>query len=334
MNKTVLLGCLFCLIACMSWGAMFPVAHEALKMIDPFYFSFIRYSVVSVILAVLLLIKEGKQAFKFEGRGLLLTTLGTMAFVVYNFLIFLGQSQLGEKGTIVASIMEVLMPSITIILLWLVSRKRPGKQTLINVTVAFFGAILVITRGNLSFFSMNSNEIMPLIYILIAVIGWVVYSLGGKKFSDWSMLRYSTLTCILGTIVSGIIVSGATATGLLEVPTVTTLLTIKWHMAFMALIPGLVALLTWNKGLQMLSSTSGVLFINMVPITTFIIIAIQGYSISLYEIIGTLIIILSLAYNTLAESENGSHYLYKIKRNAKARRLKMVRNTKMFITKL
>lgn len=334
MNKTVLLGCVYCLIACVAWGAMFPVAHEALKFINPFYFSFIRYSIVAIILAAILFIKEGKNAFKLEGKGLLLTGLGTMAFVVYNFLVFLGQSQLGEKGTIIASMMEVLMPSITIVILWIVSRKRPGKQTMINVIIAFLGAALVITRGDLSFFSMNSGELLPLLYILIGVIGWVVYSLGGKKFNGWSMLRYSTLTCILGSLVSGIVVTGATSIGVIEMPTLDTLLTIKWHMAFMSLIPGLVALLTWNKGLQMLSSTSGVLFINMVPITTFIIIAIQGYSISLYEIAGTLIIIASLAHNTLAENENGTHYLYKMKRQIKVRRLRMIRHTRMFFTKL
>lgn len=325
MNKTVLLGCIYCLIACMAWGAMFPVAHEALKMIDPFYFSFIRYGIVTVILAVLLYLKEGKKAFRFEGKGLLLTGLGIMAFVVYNFLVFLGQAQLGEKGTIVASMMEVLMPSITIIIVWLASRKAPAKQTILNVIIAFFGATLVITRGDLSFFSMNSNELLPLLYIFIGVIGWVVYSLGGKAFPGWSMLRYSTLTCILGTVISGLIVSGATVSGALELPSVSTLLTLKWHMAFMSLIPGLVALLAWNKGLQLLSSTSGILFINMVPITTFIIIALQGYHISFFEILGTLIIIVSLIHNTLAEHESGSHYLYKIKRSIRARRLKMIR---------
>lgn len=334
MNKTVLLGCLYCLIACVAWGAMFPVAHEALKFINPFYFSFIRYGIVAIILAAILLLKEGKKAFKLEGHGLLLTVLGTMAFVVYNFLVFLGQSQLGEKGTIIASMMEVLMPSITIVFLWIISKNRPRKQTIVNVMIAFLGAALVITRGDLSFFTMNSNELLPLLYILIGVIGWVVYSLGGKKFSGWSMLRYSTLTCILGSVISGIVVTGATATGLIDMPTLDTLFTIKWHMAFMSLIPGLVALLTWNKGLQMLSSTSGVLFINMVPITTFIIIAIQGYSISFYELIGTFIIIASLAHNTLAENESGAHYLYKVKRQIKVRRLRVLRYTRMFFTKL
>lgn len=53
----------------------------------------------------------------------------------------------------------------------------------------------------------------------------------------------------------------------------------------------------------MLSSTHGILFINFVPITTFVIIALQGYSINAFEIIGTVLIIASVAHNTLSEGK-------------------------------
>ena len=49
-------------------GAMFPVADHALEYIDPFYFSLIRYGAVAIMLIILLLMKEGKQAFRLEGR--------------------------------------------------------------------------------------------------------------------------------------------------------------------------------------------------------------------------------------------------------------------------
>lgn len=49
MKKSQLfIGALTCLVASMSWGAMFPVADHALEFIDPFYFSFIRYGVVTI----------------------------------------------------------------------------------------------------------------------------------------------------------------------------------------------------------------------------------------------------------------------------------------------
>ncbi|MER2113122.1 MAG: EamA family transporter, partial [Solibacillus isronensis] len=80
MKNSVLLGSILCFIAAVSWGAMFPVAHDAFKHIDPFYFTIFRYGAVTVILIVLLLWKEGKSAFRLEGKGLQLWFFGTMAF--------------------------------------------------------------------------------------------------------------------------------------------------------------------------------------------------------------------------------------------------------------
>ena len=115
--KKLLLGATACLIAAMSWGAMFPVADHALHYIDPFYFSKIRYGTVTILLMALLVWKEGWQAFRLEGKAKELLFFGTMAFTVYNILIFLGQSMMGQAGVMVASIMETIMPVITMLLI-------------------------------------------------------------------------------------------------------------------------------------------------------------------------------------------------------------------------
>lgn len=118
----ILIGGLLCLLASMSWGAMFPVAHSALKHVDALYFSLIRYSAVTVILIALLWLKEGREAFRLGKEGKRLWFFGTMAFTVYNFGIFLGQDMLGTSGIIIASIMEALMPMLTVVFMWLTIR--------------------------------------------------------------------------------------------------------------------------------------------------------------------------------------------------------------------
>jgi len=301
LKKQTIIGSILCLIASMSWGAMFPVAHVALQQIDPFYFSFIRYSVVAIILSVMLWMKEGRAAFRLEGRGKALLFFGTMAFTVYNMGVFLGQQLMGEAGTIAASIMEVMMPMISIMVLWLTTRKTPNKFTLVSVVIALAGALLVITNGKLDFFLMAGQHLFPLLLVFTGVMGWVIYSMGGTRFKDWSILRYSTLTCLLGSAVSLIVVSAASISGALPVPTLDTIFSIKYEMAFMILLPGLAALLCWNQGIKLLSPLNGILFINFVPITTFVIMAFQGYQISMYEFYGTLLIIFALLRNNLQQ---------------------------------
>jgi drug/metabolite transporter (DMT)-like permease len=299
-NKVVL-GSLLCLTASVSWGAMFPVAHRALQYIDPFYFSFIRYLMVTVILSGLLLFKEGKAAFRLEGKGGKLLFCGTMAFTVYNFLVFSGQHLMGEAGTITASIMEVLMPLISILLLWGKTKRKPDTKTLISIGIALTGALLVITNGSLSFFTEASRHVFPVLLIFTGVVGWVLYSLGGSSFRGWSTLRFSTLTCLLGTAVSMVIVMAASFLRLIDVPDWNTLVTIKYEMSFMVLLPGLVALVSWNAGLKALTPVNGILFISLVPVTTFVLMGFQGYRISPYELAGASLVILALVQNNMSQ---------------------------------
>ncbi|AXN38270.1 DMT family transporter [Peribacillus butanolivorans] len=298
-----LIGALLCLTASVSWGAMFPVAERALRYIDPIYFSFLRYLAVSIILGILLLIKEGKKSFCLEGKGKNLLFFGTMAFTVYNFLIFSGQDLLGHNGVIVASIMESLMPMISIMIMWVFKNARPMKYTIASMLLALIGAILVITNGNLSFLFLLKDSIIPILFILIGVIGWVIYTMGGNQFSGWSTLRYSTLTCILGTSVSGIITFFATVLGL-SVPTAEVIQSIYGEMIFMIIFPGAIALLSWNLGIKLLTPINGILFINVVPITTLVIVFIQGGSLSSFELLGTFLVIYALIQNNYYQRKN------------------------------
>lgn len=299
MKNNIFLGAFLCFIASVSWGAMFPVAHHAFTYIDPFYFTLFRYGAVTIILVVLLLWKEGFKAFRMEGKGKLLWFFGTMAFTVYNLLIFWGQDLLGEPGVMVASIMESLMPMISIIIVWFFYRHRPYSFTLLCVIVSFVGAILVITKGDIGSFLSATNNIIPSLLILIAVIGWVIYTMGGDKFRGWSVLRYSTLSCLLGTISAAVIVAIATIVGYVSIPTFDTIQTVSPHLLFMIIFPGVIALVGWNVGVSILTPLNALLFINFVPVTTLVISSVQGTHITIFEIIGVTLIILSLLSNNI-----------------------------------
>ncbi|WP_001232325.1 MULTISPECIES: DMT family transporter [Bacillus cereus group] len=305
-KSQMIMGALACLIASMSWGAMFPVADHALEYIDPFYFSFIRYGAVAIILVLLLLMKEGKKAFRLEGKGKLLVFFGTMAFTVYNVLVFLGQMMMGKPGVMVASIMEALMPMISICILWGYKHIKPKKYMITSMVIAFVGAVFVITKGDMSFFLTLKDNLFSLAFIFIGVVGWVVYTMGGQVFSDWSTLRYSTLTCVFGTAVTGVITIIITMLGYVPVPSAEILSIVKYDLLFMMTLPGIVALLAWNYGVKILSSINGILFINFVPITTLVIMMMQGYKITTFDIVGTLLVMTALIRNNVCQRKEES----------------------------
>lgn len=298
MKNKILIGAILCAVASASWGAMFPVANHAFLYIEPFYFTIIRYLPVTVILIILLYFLEGKKAFKPDGNGFMLWFFGTMGFTIYNLFIFWGQDLLGDPGVLLASIMEALAPIISILILWIVHKNRPYLFTIFCVLGAFVGVVLVVTNGNLGIL-FGAGRLIPLFILFLAAAGWAVYTIGGGTFSNWSVLRYSTLTCLYGTLTATFVVIVVSWLGYIEVPTLHEVYMVRYNMLFMIFLPGLFALLFWNKGVAMLKPINAILFINLAPVTTIVIRMIQGHTITFFEFMGVSIVCLMIILNNL-----------------------------------
>lgn len=297
-RQSLLYGALLLIIASASWGAMFPVAAEIFKVINPFYFTLLRYVPVAILLMIILYFKEGASAFKTEGHTFMIWFFGTMGFTVYNLLIFIGQDQLGDPGVLIASIMEASVPIISAMVMWAYYRARPSNFTLGTILIAFVGVLFVVTNGDFSTI-LGGGRLMPLFLLFLAALGWAFYTIGGSRLPKWSVLRYSTLSIIYGMGTTVIVVIAGTLMGKIEVPTVSEIISVKYHLLFMILLPGLFALLGWNKGVQILTPINAVLFINLAPVTTIVIRMVQGHSIQPFELIGVAIVCSMIIANNL-----------------------------------
>lgn len=198
MSKKYVYGLILCLIAVLSWGGMFPVMAPALKIMDPFYFTLLRYGSVAIIFAIILLIVEGSKAFKTEGHAIKLWVFGTAAFAGFSFLVFLGQQLAGQSGSIIASVMMAIQPLLGVLVGWLYRGAKPTVASLISMVIAAIGVFMVVTKGHISVLISGHNTLLAVVFILFGALCWVVYTAGGADFPEWSILRYSTLTAILG----------------------------------------------------------------------------------------------------------------------------------------
>ena len=89
----------------------------------------------------------------------------------------------------------------------------------------------------------------------------------------------------------------ATAAGWLKVPTMTQVSGVKNALIYMITLAGVIAVFAWNMGNRVIGAINGILFMNLVPIVAFVIIIINGYKVSGFEIIGCLITISALIGN-------------------------------------
>jgi len=307
MTKKYLLGIVLCLIAVFSWGGMFPVMAPALKIMDPFYFTLFRYGTVAVIFAIILLFVEGKSAFKSDGNFLKLWLFGTSAFAGFSFLVFLGQKTAGPSGSIIASVMMAIQPLLGVLVGWVYRGVKPTIVSLISMIVAAVGVFMVVTKGDLSVLYKGDNTVFALVLILLGALCWVIYTTGGGDFKQWSILRYSTLTSIYGVLSVIVILFVATLMGWLSVPSFGQISGVSGALIYMISFAGVIAVFAWNLGNRIIGPINGILFMNLVPITSFVISIVNGYKISGFELAGVSITILALIgnniYNRVAQSK-------------------------------
>ncbi|MCM3882292.1 DMT family transporter [Frankia sp. R82] len=277
MSSKYLNGVTLCIVATVAWGAMFPVMDSALKHIDPFTFTCMRYAIAGVVFLVLLLAREGIAAFRLQGERVWLAWFfGTAGFAGFQFLVFLGQQKLGAEGALIASIMMATMPMLGFLVNWVVRKAVPPVGAIVFIVISFVGVTLVITKGHYATLVRNPQDFGADGLIILGALCWVIYTIGASYFPHWSPVRYTTVTTWLGLPSACGITAVLLATGYTSMPSGHAVSTVLPELAYMSLVAAVVGVLAWNVGNKILTPLNGVLFMDVVPITTYMISAFTG----------------------------------------------------------
>lgn len=295
MNRTYLIGLGLLLTAPLIWGGMFSVASMVMPTVDPFTITAIRYGIGAPIFILILVILEGRSKVRFEGNSWRLFFYGTFGFAGFNMLAYIG---LNDSSPEHAAIILALMPMITVLVSWLRKGQRPATFTLATVAIAFLGVFLVVTNGHPQL-AFEKGEVSGDLLLLIAALCWVIYTLGAGDFPSWSALRYTAMSCTLGTVSIFIITAGLALNGNIHLPTLSVIASYGWEFFYLVILGAVVAVLSWNAGIRIIGPINGVLFINLVPITAFVIGVLQGHLFTQDELIGALLVVLALIANNL-----------------------------------
>lgn len=276
-------------IAAVSWGCSFPVGKAAMLVVDAYFLTAIRYGVAATVLLAALLYVEGAGALRCDGRPLLVATLGVIGIGGGVLMMFIGlqRTQAEHAAVIVAT-----QPLVASLLVWLIRKQRPSVSTLFAVGLAFTGVALVVTRGVPSSLAGSGTAGGDLL-VLGAALCWVTYTLCAAAFPSWSALRYTALTAGAGALFVFAATAAATTLGAAALPTSAQLLSVAWQILFVTFGAALLGTLCWNIGIRRVGA-GGVLFINFVPITAFIIGIAQGYRFIWAEVLGAALVIIAL----------------------------------------
>ncbi|MFT3811842.1 MAG: DMT family transporter [Acidovorax sp.] len=293
-------GILFCTVATLSWGGMFPVMSGALEHMDPFVFTLVRYSLAGLAFLAILVHREGVASLKLKGqRAWLAWLFGTAGFAGFGFLVFLGQQMAGKEGVLTASIIMATQPMLGVLVNWILRKVRPPAYSIFFIALSFCGVALVVSRGDVGALLSEPANFSADLVILLGALCWVLYTVGGSFFPSWSPYKYTTVTTGLG-LVSVLVVNVALWwSGVTAFPVWDQLITVTPHLLYMAFVAGVVGVLCWNIGNRILTPLNAVLFMDVIPMTAFLVSSLQGVVPARVQIIGACFTGLALVCNNL-----------------------------------
>jgi drug/metabolite transporter (DMT)-like permease len=293
-------GVVLCVVATVLMGIMFPVMTSALTHIDPFTFTSLRYLVAGTAFLMLLLIKEGKRGLRACGESIgLAWLLGSVGFCGFGSFVFLGQQLAGREGALTASIMMATQPMMGLLVNSVVRRSKPPLFSLLFVLLSFAGVSLVVTKGNIAAVLREPQHYSANVLIVLGALCWVIYTFGASRFKQWSALKYTTLTTWLGlTTIIGLNVL-LFACRVVPIPSTASLRSILPHLLYMGPIAGFIAILCWNMGNRILTPLNGVLFMDVLPLTTFVVSSTIGVVPEGVQVVGACITGAALILNNL-----------------------------------
>jgi len=272
-------------LVAMFFGGTFIAARVLSQALPPFTASFFRFLVASLFLLLFLLsrpIKLPNFKLKIVFQIFLLALSGIAG---YNYLLFSGMKFINASR---ASIIVSLNPALISILSFLFFRERINSIKIFGIILSFVGAIIVITKGQLSFMTFG-NIGMGELYILGCVICWSTFTIISKLVvQEMPPLTAITLACLTGTC-------------LLSIPAWQEGQLFKflqfsseiWISVFALSILGTVLAYIWYyEGLEKIGASKTGIFINFVPVwATALAILILGEQITMSFVLGALVVL-------------------------------------------
>ena len=295
MQTNQLKGVLIMLITVLIWGGMFPVAKGALQALDAFWISSLRYGAAAPLFVAILCWREGSAALDYHGKFLRAAFFGVIGFSGFSILVFVG---LGWSRPEHAAIIMALQTPIAAFLHWVLKGTRPAGFTLCCIAAAIAGVFMVIPKGDPAN-TFAGGALAGDLLILLGAMSWIVYTIGAVSFPGWAALRFTTLTALPGTAGIFVITAIATMTGHVSVPEASTLVSIGWELAYLALLTVVLAVLFWNMAIGYLGALNTMLLGNLVPVVTFAIRILQGHRFEAIELAGAGLVVAALIANNL-----------------------------------
>jgi drug/metabolite transporter (DMT)-like permease len=241
------------------WGGQFIAGRTLAPLLPDFTAGFMRFLAATVVLVVLVRLREGGLP-RLDRRQLgAMVALGFAGVFFWNACFFAGMERVpAGRGALIMA----LNPVAIAIGMWLAYGERMTAVRWLGIAVALAGAAIVISHGDLP--SLLTGAIGPgEAFLFGSVIGWAAYTLIGRRvLGRVSALATTTYAALFGTAMLAL-------AALAEQPwsALAALPLRGWAaIGYLGVLGTVVAFLWYYEGVQRIGASRTAIFINLVPV--------------------------------------------------------------------
>ena len=276
-------------LTALFWGGNFVLGRGIADHIPPIALSCLRWSFATLILAPFAIEQTRKDWSEITANWPIILFLAIIGGGSFNTMTYIG---LGHTTALNALIIQSAAPVLIAIAAYLVFSERLSPRQLIGISISLIGVLWVISAGDmtrLQSLSLNPGDLI----ILFAFATWAIYTIYLRKRPDIHWTSFILMLSLIAALVNIPFWIFEHFTMRQIEPTMTTLLTVS----YVAIFPSVLALIFFNRSVELIGANRTGVFIHLVPLFgTILAIAVLGEELKPFHIIGFALIITGVIF--------------------------------------
>jgi len=264
-------------LATLIWGANFNLVKHVLVDMDALTAAAARFDIAALVMMVICLVR-GERIPLLRHAGAY-AALGLVGICGFNVLFFFGMR---STSAVNGALIMAGNPLLTATLAFALTGARLSQRQLVALPIACAGVAFVVLGGG-AHWQLERGDLL----LLGASLSWALYNvLVGQRLPR----EVSSLANTTGVMTAGALGLSALAivdAAPLHVPGADALVS----LLLMSLGGSVLAYLFWNAGIARLGASRAALFMNLVPVSSMVIAALEGQAPTSVQQVGGAVVI-------------------------------------------
>ncbi len=259
LNKRKLYAHAGLVFSVLCWAANTVLARGVVQEVNPMALSFWRWFVALVLILPFGFFYLKRDIHTIKNNKFRLVVLAFFSVSVYNSFLYVAAHFTTANNM---SIVTAAMPTITIVMAWMIINEKPGRLQVLGVIISALGVLGIIFKGSLAnayHLIFNYGDLL----VIGSVASWSLYSVFLRKFKI-VLHPVSLLTMTIGLGITFI------APFYLWEIIATRDFSFSYRVLpiflFLGIFPSILAYLCWNNGVAKVGPSTSATFLYLLPI--------------------------------------------------------------------